>query len=83
MKRIKEVDINENDIPAKEKTEKKLKPFFDVKLQYVADNILEFYTCKTGNEKKRFLTDIEKFVNEIPITTVSNSSGGNTVIIGG
>ena len=57
----------------KEKTEKKLKPFFDVKLQYVADNILEFYTCKTGNEKKRFLADIEKFVNEIPITELVNN----------
>ena len=57
----------------KEKTEKKLKPFFDVKLQYVADKILEFYTCKTGNEKKRFLTDIEKFVNETPITELVNN----------
>ena len=57
----------------KEKTEKKLKPFFDVKLQYVADNILEFYTCKTGNEKKRFLTDIENFINEIPITELVNN----------
>jgi hypothetical protein len=57
----------------KEKTEKKLKPFFDVKLQYIADNILEFYTCKTGNEKNLFLADIEKFVNEIPITELVNN----------
>ena len=56
----------------REKTEKKLKPFCDVKLQYVADKILEFYACKTGNEKKRFLADIEKFINETPVFELVN-----------
>ena len=56
----------------KEKAEKKLKPFCDVKLQYVADKILEFYLCKTGNGKKRFLADIEKFVNEMPMFELVN-----------
>ena len=57
----------------KEKAEKKLKPLYDVELQNVADRILEFYLHKTGNEKKRFLTDIEKFVNETPITELVNN----------
>ena len=57
----------------KEKAEKKLKPLYDVALQNVADKILEFYLCKTGNEKKRFLTDIENFINEIPITELVNN----------
>ncbi len=56
----------------KEKAEKKLKPFCDVKLQYVTDKILEFYLCKTGNGKKRFLADIEKFVNEMPMFELVN-----------
>ena len=56
----------------KEKAEKKLKPFCDVKLQYVADKILEFYLCKTGNGKKRFLADIEKFINEMPMFELVN-----------
>jgi hypothetical protein len=57
----------------KEKAEKKLKPLYDAALQNVADKILEFYLCKTGNEKKRFLTDIENFINEIPITELVNN----------
>ena len=57
----------------KEKAEKKLKPLYDAELQKVADRILEFYLHKTGNEKKRFLTDIEKFVNETPITELVNN----------
>ncbi len=57
----------------KEKAEKKLKPLYDVELQNLADRILEFYLCKTENEKKRFLTDIEIFVNETPITESVNN----------
>lgn len=62
----------------KEKAEKKLKPLYDVELQNVADRILEFYLYKTGNEKKRFLTDIEKFVNKIPITKLVNNFLSNS-----
>lgn len=66
---VKDILINNT----KEKAEKKLKPLYDAELQNVADRILEFYLCKTGNEKKRFLTDIEKFVNETPITELVNN----------
>lgn len=51
-----------------EKAAKKLKPLCDVGLQDVADKILGFYLCRTENEKKRFLTDIEEFINGVDIT---------------
>ncbi len=45
---------------AQEKVAKKLKPFNDVGLEEVSQKILAFYACQTGNEKRRFLSDIEK-----------------------
>ena len=57
----------------KERIEKKLKPFCDIKLQYLSDKILGFYTCKTGNEKKYFLADIERFIDETPMFELVNN----------
>ena len=71
---VKELLINRS----KEKVEKKLKPLYDVGLQGVANSILEFYLCKTGNEKKHFLTNIEKFINETPITELVNNFLANS-----
>ena len=46
-----------------EKVEKKLKPFDNVGLQDICEKILAFYSCKTGNEKRRFLSrGIEDFI---------------------
>ena len=46
-----------------EKVAQKVKPFDDVGLQDISSKILEFYSCKTGNEKKRFLScGIEDFI---------------------
>ena len=46
-----------------EKVAPKVKPFDDVGLQDISSKILGFYSCKTGNEKKRFLScGIEDFI---------------------
>lgn len=46
-----------------EKMAKKVKPFDDVGLRDISSKILAFYSCKTGNAKKRFLScGIEDFI---------------------
>ena len=56
-----------------EKVAKKVKPFDDVGLQDVSSKILGFYSCKTGNEKKRFLScGIENFIEYTDLTNVLN-----------
>lgn len=56
-----------------DKVEKKLKPFDDVRLDTLSNNILGYYLCKTGNEKKRFLTDIEQVIENTDIIKSVNS----------
>lgn len=52
-----------------EKVAQKVKPFDDVGLQDISSKILEFYSCKTGNEKKRFLScGIENFIEYTDLT---------------
>ena len=50
-----------------DKVEKKLKTFDDVRLDTLSNKILGYYLCKTGNEKKRFLTDIEQVIENTDI----------------
>ena len=50
-----------------DKVEKKLKTFDDVRLDTLSKKILGYYLCKTGNEKKRFLTDIEQVIENTDI----------------
>lgn len=50
-----------------DKVEKKLKPFNDVGLDVLSNEILAYYACQTGNEKKRFLTDIEQVIENTDI----------------
>lgn len=50
-----------------DKVEKKLKPFNDVGLDVLSNAILAYYACQTGNEKKRFLTDIEQVIENTDI----------------
>ncbi len=50
-----------------DKVEKKLKPFNDVGLDVLSNEILAYYSCQTGNEKKRFLTDIEQVIENTDI----------------
>lgn len=57
----------------KEAVEKKLKPLNDVGLHSLSEKILEFYSCKTGNEKRRFLSDIEDVVESVDINKVVNA----------
>lgn len=57
----------------KEAVEKKLKPLNDVGLHSLSEKILEFYSCKTGNEKRRFLSDIEEVVESVDINKVVNA----------
>ncbi|MBQ7380232.1 MAG: hypothetical protein IJW70_11215 [Clostridia bacterium] len=56
-----------------DKVEKKLKPFNDVGLDALSNKILAYYSCKTGNEKKRFLTDIEQVIENTDIIKSVNS----------
>ena len=56
-----------------EKVEKKLKTFDDVRLDTLSNKILGYYLCKTGNEKKRFLTDIEQVIENTDIIKSVNS----------
>lgn len=57
----------------KEAVDKKLKPLNDVGLHSLSEKILEFYSCKTGNEKRRFLSDIEDVVESVDINKVVNA----------
>ena len=50
-----------------DKVEKKLKTFDDVGLDTLSKEILGYYSCKTGNEKKRFFTDIEQVIENTDI----------------
>ena len=56
-----------------DKVEKKLKPFNDVGLDVLSNEILAYYACQTGNEKKRFLTDIEQVIENTDIIKSVNS----------
>lgn len=56
-----------------DKVEKKLKTFDDVRLDTLSNKILGYYLCKTGNEKKRFLTDIEQVIENTDIIKSVNS----------
>ena len=59
----------------KEQVEKKLKPFIDIERRDISDKILEFYLCKTNNEKKRFLSDIESFIRSIDLSLKNGING--------
>ena len=50
-----------------DKVEKKLKTFDDVRLDVLSNEILAYYACQTGNERKRFLTDIEQVIEHTDI----------------
>lgn len=50
-----------------DKVEKKLKTFDDVRLDVLSNEILAYYACQTGNEKKRFLMDIEQVIENTDI----------------
>ena len=56
-----------------DKVEKKLKPFNDVGLDVLSNAILAYYACQTGNEKKRFLTDIEQVIENTDIIKSVNN----------
>ena len=56
-----------------DKVEKKLKPFNDVGLEVLSNAILAYYACQTGNEKKRFLMDIEQVIENTDIIKSVNS----------
>ena len=56
-----------------DKVEKKLKTFDDVRLDVLSNEILAYYVCQTGNEKKRFLTDIEQVIENTDIIKSVNS----------
>ena len=56
-----------------DKVEKKLKPFNDVGLDVLSNEILAYYACQTGNEKKRFLTDIEQVIENTDIIKSVNN----------
>lgn len=56
-----------------EKVEKKLKAFDDVGMRWLTEDILGFYACRTGNEKKRFLANIENTVGNADITAHVNA----------
>ena len=53
--------------------EKKLKPLRDVGLDVLSNAILAYYACQTGNEKKRFLMDIEQVIEKTDIIKSVNS----------
>lgn len=55
-----------------DKAMKKLKAFDDVGLDALSKEILGYYSCKTGNEKKRFLTDITYLIENTDIITGVN-----------
>ena len=56
-----------------DKVEKKLKTFDDVRLDTLSNKILGYYLCITGNEKKRFLMDIEQVIENTDIIKSVNS----------
>ena len=56
-----------------DKVEKKLKPLRDVGLDVLSNAILAYYACQTGNEKKRFLMDIEQVIENTDIIKSVNS----------
>ena len=56
-----------------DKVEKKLKPFNDIGLDALSSEILAYYSCKTGNEKKCFLTDITYLIENTDIITEVNN----------
>lgn len=56
-----------------DKVEKKLKTFDDVRLDTLSNEILAYYACQTGNEKKRVLTDIEQVIENTDIIKSVNS----------
>ena len=55
-----------------DKAMKKLKAFDNVGLDALSKEILGYYSCKTGNEKKRFLTDITYLIENTDIITGVN-----------
>ena len=50
-----------------DKVEKKLKTFDDARFDVLSNEILAYYACQTGNERKRFLTDIEQVIEHTDI----------------
>ncbi len=57
----------------REKVEKKLKAFDDVGMRWLTEDILGFYACRTGNEKKRFLAGIENTIGNADVTAHVNT----------
>ena len=57
---------------SREATEKKLKAFTSIGLQTLSEKILAYYSCKTGNEKKRFLSDMESYIGDFNIIEAVN-----------
>lgn len=56
----------------KESVEKKLKTFDSVGLHELTERILAYYSCKTGNEKKRFFSDIENYMGDFNMIEAAN-----------
>lgn len=57
---------------SQEAAEKKLKAFTSIGLQILSERILAYYSCKTGNEKKRFLSDIESYIGDFSMIEAVN-----------
>ena len=57
----------------KEKVEKKLEVLNVVGMDDLSKKILGFYLCKTGNEKRRFLSEIKEVISNVNITERINS----------
>ena len=56
----------------KESVEKRLKTFDSVGLHELTERILAYYSCKTGNEKKRFFSDIENYMGDFNMIEAAN-----------
>ncbi len=57
---------------SREVAEKKLKTFTSIGLHELTERILAYYSCKTGNEKKRFLSDIENYIGDFNMIEAVN-----------
>lgn len=57
---------------SQEATEKKLTAFTSIGLHELSERILAYYSCKTGNEKKRFLSDIENYIGDFNMIEAVN-----------
>lgn len=58
---------------SKECVEKQMTIFNNVGLYWLSEKILEFYILKTGNEKKRFLSNIKEIIDNVDIIESINS----------